>query len=161
MSVKAKKETQSAPEVAASPLGSVDQIRDILFGAQMRDYEERFSALEARLIDEARALREDIQKRFQTLEKNLEAERGERGEATEKVIDELRSTAKSMGQRAEQDRKDLRDELASAREALAARLDSLQGAKTDRAALSQLLRGMAAELENGATASADHSGKRR
>jgi hypothetical protein len=161
MSVKAKKEPLPAPEAAASPLGSVDQIRDILFGAQMRDYEVRFSALETRLIDEARALRDDIQKRFQTLEKNLEAERGERGQATDKVIDELRATAKSMSERADQDRKDLRDELAAARDAIVARLDSLQGAKTDRAALSQMLRGMAAELENGATASADHAGKRR
>ena len=128
MSVKAKKEPQSSPDVAA-PLGSVDQIRDILFGAQMRDYEERFSALEARLIEEARLLREDIQKRFQALEKNLETERGERGDATEKVIEELRSTAKSIGVRAEQDRNDMRAELTAAREAIVERLDSLQERK--------------------------------
>jgi hypothetical protein len=127
----------------------------------MRNYEERFSALEARLIDEARALRDDIQRRFEALEKNLEAERGERGQATDQLIEELRSTAKSIGARAEQDRKDMRGELAAARDAIVERLDSLQSAKTDRDALSGLLRSMAAELENEATAAADGSGKRR
>jgi hypothetical protein len=159
MSVKAKKEPQSAPEVAA-PLGSVDQIRDILFGAQMKDYDERFSALEARLLEEARALRDDIQNRFHALEKNLEAERGERGQATGKVIDELRSTAKSMGERAGQDRDALRSELAATRDAIVERLDALQSAKSDRSALSALLRDMASDLENEATAAADNSGKR-
>jgi hypothetical protein len=159
MSAKAKREPQAAPE-AAPPLGSVDQIRDILFGPQMRDYQQRFSALESRLIDEARVLREDIQHRFHVLEENLENERGERGQATGKLVEELRATAKAIGDRAEQDRKELRGELAAAREAIAARLDALQGAKTDRAALSGLLRAMAAELENGATAAAAKSGKR-
>jgi hypothetical protein len=159
MNVKAKKEPQPTQE-AASPLGSVDQIRDIIFGAQMRDYEQRFSALESRLIDEARALREDIQNRFHVLEKNLEAERGERGHATEKLVEELRATAKAIGDRAEQNRNELRSELAAARDAIVERLDGLQGSKTDRAALSGLLRGMAAELENGATAAAAKPGKR-
>ena len=158
MSVKAKKEPQPAVE-AASPLGSVDQIRDILFGAQMKSYEERFSALEARLIDEARALRDDIQKRFNTLEKNLDAERDERGEATAKLVDELRDTAKAIADRAEQDRNALKAELADARDAIVKRLDSLQNAKTDRAALSGLLREMAAELEHEAVA-ADKPAKR-
>ena len=159
MSVKAKKEPQPAVE-AASPLGSVDQIRDILFGAQMKSYEERFSALEARLIDEARALRDDIQARFTTLEKNLQAERGERGEATAKLVDELRATAKSIGDQAETDRNTLRSELAETRDAIIQRLDALQNAKTDRASLSGLLRNMASELENGATAAADKPAKR-
>lgn len=159
MSVKAKKEPQPAAE-AAPPLGSVDQIRDILFGAQMKSYEERFSELEARLIDEAKALREDIQNRFHSLEKNLETERGERGQATDKLVDELRATAKSIGDRAESDRTELRSELAAARDAIIERLDSLQNAKTDRAALSGLLREMAAELEHESTAAAGKSAKR-
>ena len=35
--------------------GSVDKIRDILFGAQMRDYDRRFTRLEERLLKEATA----------------------------------------------------------------------------------------------------------
>ena len=154
MGAKEKKEPQSSHD-ATAPLGSVDQIRDIIFGAQMRDYEERFSALEARLMDEARGLREDVQNRFQAFERNLETERGERGAATDKVIDELRATAKSIGERSDRDRTELQNELASARDAIMERLQALQNQKTDRAALSELLREMASELDDGSTAPAD------
>jgi len=37
--------------------GNVDQIRDIIFGAQMRDYEKRFIRLEERLLSESDSLR--------------------------------------------------------------------------------------------------------
>ena len=159
MTAKEKKEPQSSND-ATAPLGSVDQIRDIIFGAQMRDYEERFSALEARLFDEARALREDVQRRFESLEQNLDAERGERGAATDRVIEELRATASTIGERSEQDRTDLQNELAATRDAIMARLDGLQDQKTDRAALSGLLREMASELDNESTAPADDSDER-
>ena len=149
MGAKEKKEPQSSHD-ATAPLGSVDQIRDIIFGAQMRDYEERFSALEARLIDEARALRQDVQDRFHALERNLEAERGERGAATDKVIEELRATAKSIGERSDEDREQMQNALAATRDAIMERLDALQHAKTDRSALSGLLREMAAELDGAA-----------
>lgn len=146
MIAKARKEPQNAPE-AEPPMGSVDQIRDILFGAQMRTYEERFSELEARLIDEASSLRDDIHIRFQELERNLEIERGERGDATDRVVDELRSTAQSIAERADHDRDELRNELSAVRQALIERLDAMQASKTDRAALSGLLRQMAAEID--------------
>lgn len=141
-----KKVPQSSQD-STNPLGSVDQIRDIIFGAQMRDYEERFSALEDRLIEEARSLREDVQSRFQELERNLEAERGERGAATDNVIEELRSTAKSIGERSDKDREALQRQIGRTRDAIMARLDELQDRKTDRGALSALLREMADELE--------------
>src|ERR1700691_4937341 len=71
---------------------NVDKIRDILFGSQMRDYEKRFVKLEDRLIKDAEALRDEMNKRFQSLEgfvqKELESlghrlkgEKSERSEA--------------------------------------------------------------------------------
>jgi chromosome segregation ATPase len=63
------------PEQASEPdppgTGNVEQIRDILFGVQMRDYEKRFSGLEARLTKEAADLREDIRARFDSLEQAM------------------------------------------------------------------------------------------
>jgi hypothetical protein len=47
---------------------NVDKIRDILFGSQMRDYDKRFGRLEERLAKAADALREDLKKRFDSLE---------------------------------------------------------------------------------------------
>jgi hypothetical protein len=89
----------SAPE--SSGAGNVEQIRDILFGVQMRDYERRFSNLEARLTQEAAMLRDDIRARFDALElamrqqfnalsESLGVERDNRTGAVNKVSDDLR-----------------------------------------------------------------------
>jgi hypothetical protein len=73
---KGKKELKSmadAPEPSSKSLdrGNVDQIRDILFGAQMQEYEKKFAFLEERLIRESTTLREEILRQFQALEQNL------------------------------------------------------------------------------------------
>jgi hypothetical protein len=64
------------PEAGAPPVvfpsepgaGSLDKIRDILFGAQRREFESRFTRLEENLLREIAALREDTKKRFDALE---------------------------------------------------------------------------------------------
>jgi hypothetical protein len=48
--------------------GSLDKIRDILFGTQVREYDKRFSRLEERLLKECTELREDTKKRMDALE---------------------------------------------------------------------------------------------
>ncbi len=60
--------------VAAPAGGNVDKIRDILFGAQMRDYETRFARLEESLLRESADLRETTRKRFDALETYLKQE---------------------------------------------------------------------------------------
>lgn len=54
--------------------GSLDKIRDILFGTQVREYEKRFSRLEERLIKEYTELREDTKKRLDFLENYIRQE---------------------------------------------------------------------------------------
>jgi gas vesicle protein len=86
---------------------NVDKIRDILFGAQMRDYDKRFARLEDRLIKDAEALREEMRKRLDALEsfvkqeaealgQRLKTEKTERGEAVKDLGRELRDTAKGI-----------------------------------------------------------------
>jgi hypothetical protein len=53
---------------------NVDKIRDILFGSQMRDYDQRFTRLEERLLKEAAELRDDSRKRFDALEAYIKKE---------------------------------------------------------------------------------------
>jgi hypothetical protein len=53
---------------------NVDKIRDILFGSQMRDYDKRFGRLEERLAKAADALRDDLKKRFDSLESFVQQE---------------------------------------------------------------------------------------
>ncbi len=52
----------------ATAAGSIDKIRDILFGIHMRDYEKRFARLEDRLVREAAALRDETNRRFEELQ---------------------------------------------------------------------------------------------
>ena len=59
---------------APADAGNVDKIRDILFGAQMRDYDRRFATLEERLLREASELREDLQRRVSATEQFLRGE---------------------------------------------------------------------------------------
>ncbi|HWO00660.1 MAG TPA: hypothetical protein VNS63_15485 [Blastocatellia bacterium] len=83
---------------------SLDKVRDILFGSQSREYEKRFVRLEERLLKEASDLREDLKRRFDTLEvyikkevesltARLRTEHDERTESTKQVSAELKDTA--------------------------------------------------------------------
>jgi len=53
---------------------SIDKVRDILFGAQVRDFERRFSALERHLRNEVSDLSSAMSKRFDSLESYIEEE---------------------------------------------------------------------------------------
>ncbi len=93
--------------------GNLEKVRDILFGAQMRDYDKRFNRLEERLLKEASDVREETRRRFETLETYIKQEigalsdrlRGEnqqRIESGEETTREMRDTARSIGQRISQ-----------------------------------------------------------
>ena len=59
-------EMASADDPSAS--GNLDKIRDILFGAQAREHDRRFAQLEQHLLREATDLRNDLKRRFDSLE---------------------------------------------------------------------------------------------
>src|SRR6266478_1214002 len=99
----------NSPDNSSPPpvSGHVDQIRDIIFGGQMRDYEQRFKKLEERLTQQAAELSEDLQKRaealaelgikgFESLTVNLKAEKGERAEADKELTKELKELSKTI-----------------------------------------------------------------
>lgn len=88
--------------------GNIEKIRDILFGAQMRDYDRRFARLEERLLKEAADAREDTRRRFDSLETfikqeigalgdRLRSENQQRTQSTEDLTRELRDSARSLG----------------------------------------------------------------
>ncbi len=54
--------------------GSMDQIRDILFGNQARDYENRFSKMEQTLVRESAELKDELLKRIDALETYIKQE---------------------------------------------------------------------------------------
>ena len=87
--------------------GNVDKIRDILFGTQMRDYEQRFARLEESLRKESAELRDSTRKRLdalegyikkelESLESRLKSEKDERSENHRQLAGELKSTGVSI-----------------------------------------------------------------
>lgn len=110
--------TQSAPTSQAiqdvASVGNIDKIRDILFGAQMRDYERRFARLEERLLKEAADAREDTRRRFDSLESFIKQEIGALGDRL-----------KSENQQRSQSDEDLTRELRDAARTLANKINAL------------------------------------
>jgi archaellum component FlaC len=85
----------------------IDRIRDVLFGSQVRDYDNRLQRLDERLAKEAAEARADLQKRLEALENalkgevesvsnHLNAERLERRVAIEKLARGLAETARAL-----------------------------------------------------------------
>lgn len=56
------------PAVEEAGTASLDKVRDILFGGQMRDLDRRFARVEERLTRETLELKDDMRKRLATLE---------------------------------------------------------------------------------------------
>lgn len=70
-----KTESQSGVDMASGTGGAnVDQIREIIFGGQMRDYDKRFSRLEETLLKEVAGIRNDTNSRLDALETFMKAE---------------------------------------------------------------------------------------
>jgi len=91
----------------ASEAGSVDKIRDIIFGNQMRDYETRFVRLEQRLLKEISDLRDETGKRFDSFElyvnkefeslgARLKTQQDLRTELDKKLSEEIKDASRSL-----------------------------------------------------------------
>jgi hypothetical protein len=89
---------------------SLDKVRDILFGSQMRMVESRFHNLEERLLQEQRALRADFGRQLGELttalrheleqgEQRLAAERANRQQELQAINGELRDALGSLERR--------------------------------------------------------------
>jgi chromosome segregation ATPase len=101
----------AAPAAAAEPQPeSLDKVRDILFGSQMRAVDTRLQGLEERLREEHEAIRTDFAKQVesldgfirsevQTLTERLAAERARRAEELKALSAELKEALRSLEKR--------------------------------------------------------------
>jgi hypothetical protein len=137
--------------VSDGPSGSnLDQLRDIIFGGQMREYEKRFARMEERLAKEIADVREEVRQRCATLERYA---RDELQSATERITAtselaskqnrELRGQLLEQTQTLTDDTQRRVTELRSVIDREAARL---RDDKADRTALSDLLLEVALRL---------------
>ena len=60
--------SQSSDASAEDIEGNVDKIRQILFGGQMRDYEQRFDAMEKRLTQNVERVSREFERRLEKLD---------------------------------------------------------------------------------------------
>src|SRR3984957_12699819 len=104
--------TGANPSDVASPSndkgpGKIDKIRDILFGSNMRDYEQRFARLEEALKKESSELRDTTRRHLEALESfvhrelaalevRLNTERDERSESHTRLAAELSSASSTI-----------------------------------------------------------------
>lgn len=99
----------SAEMIEAAGAGNIGQIRDILFGGQMRAYEQRFARLEQRLNKDAAELKSQFKRRLDALEDfikseietlgtQLQSEQTSRIKAAQELTVELKQTATDLEQ---------------------------------------------------------------
>jgi chromosome segregation ATPase len=129
---RSKNSIEEASRLVADPAGggaSLDKVRDILFGVQMRDYERRFARLEERLLKDTSDLKDEVKKRVDALEQyirsetgslgdRLKSERDERVEAAAEGMRELRESSRAHEKRSAQldeqlskSQRDLREQI--------------------------------------------------
>ena len=96
---------KAAPDDPAA--GSLDKVRDILFGGQIRDNDRRFARLEERLAQETAELKDEVRKRLGALEQfvkqeaasladRIKTEHEERTDATKDLARDARESAKAF-----------------------------------------------------------------
>jgi DNA anti-recombination protein RmuC len=77
---------------------SIDKVRDILFGVQMRDYDKRFTRLEEKLAKETSDLKDDVKKRLASLEQFMRQEFESLGERLSSEHAGREDAVKAIGQ---------------------------------------------------------------
>jgi hypothetical protein len=173
---------QHDPSAEASPgndpgPGNIDKIRDILFGSNMRDYEQRFARLEEALKKESSDLRETTRRHLEALESfvhrelaaldvRLNTERDERSAVSASILRKIGEVENQEAQAKREIRNDLLQQSKELTDAIRAkgeeliallerRAQELQHAKTDRAALAGLFNEVALRLTDQFKVTAD------
>jgi len=172
--------TKPAPRSSEAETGgeSIDKVREILFGSQVRDFEKRMSDFENRLQQQVSVLSSDTRKRFDSLEsyikkemasliEQLETERDQRNKSLKALSKRLDETDKNLAASEEkstkaqrelrqqilEQSKTLRDEGRKQHGELSTALDKaskqLRTDKTNRSDLAALLVDMAMRLDQG------------
>jgi hypothetical protein len=117
-------------------LGNIDQIRDIIFGAHLREYtsrldkaesdistlqldvRDRLNDLKATLAGELRAAVESIDKRLKSISASTQEETSDLRQQVDRINRKFTSSIESLDEIVESQRVALRDELAQTRESL-------------------------------------------
>lgn len=114
---------------------NVDQIRDILFGGQMRDYERRFQELNQRLEADLARMRDTQDKRLAQIDKRIDDQLDKLGKQLRQEIEDRNGAVDDLESRVQQAARTTRGEINKALDALGHELaqsdERLRGALAD------------------------------
>lgn len=97
---------------------NVDQIRDILFGGQMRDYERRFVELDQRLATDMARLQEAQNEQLKRLERRLDEQFDKLAQQLRKEVQDRTSAVDDLETRVQQAARTARSEINAGIDAL-------------------------------------------
>ncbi|HBS27209.1 MAG TPA: hypothetical protein DD827_08825 [Gammaproteobacteria bacterium] len=138
---------QAVPDAAPSA-DSIEQIRDIIFGTQMREYAERFANLEKRLVDENAALQKSLTSRIEEALQSLDEEKLVRKAGLDDLMDQLTTQGKELHTANESVQQSLGDEIDTVKLHVSQQLENAEKQKTGQMSqLGALFRQLADELE--------------
>jgi len=125
-------------------LGNIDQIRDIIFGSQLRDFDTRFDKIESDLSmlqqeiedrteqvktvlsTEMRAGIDALEKKFKSLNLNTQEEVGDIRQQIDRVNRKFSSSMETLDEALDKQTNSIRDELSQTRERLQEDVRSLK-----------------------------------
>jgi exonuclease VII large subunit len=147
-----KTKISSDPQQATDVEGNVDKIRDILFGGQMRDYDQRFAELEKNVGQSVERLGRDLEKRIDRLDTYARRE-------IDKLTDQLKAEKKDRAadsKRGSSDLQELTDQVeiwfADVDEQLASETKDLRASIHEQhESLTQLIREAREQLDDALT----------
>jgi len=150
-------------ETAEASGASVEKIRDILFGSQIKNYESRFSRLEDALARETAEIKDTMRRRLDSLEAffkseteslaaRLKTERDEREEVLNNISRELKASSAQLSKKIlDLDNKAALDRSAARQELMAESRKLLDEIRQRNDSLSALLETRVQELRNAKT----------
>lgn len=131
---------------SSNTLESVEQIRQIIFGGQMRDYASRFDRLEQDLARECADIRAQMDQRLNALESTV---RRELESLEQRRVDSDNELSNNLNEQVALLVEQIRQHHSQLSNVLDQRFAELRHAKTDRATLAALLREVAQRIEPG------------
>ena len=123
------------PAAGPSDLGggtSLDKVRDILFGVQMRELERRFALLEERMVKETGDIKLELMQRIEAIEQRTTS----LGDQLKTNLGEYREQQAGLQQRLLDD---IRQQMDPVLRTLTRDLQDLRTEKADRVALASIL----------------------
>ncbi len=150
-------------ETAEASGASVEKIREILFGSQIKNYETRFARLEDALARETAEIKDTMRRRLDSLEAffkseteslaaRLKTERDEREETLNNISRELKASSAQLSKKIlDLDNKAAQDRSAARQELMAESRKLLDEIRQRNDSLSALLETRVQELRNAKT----------